>query len=181
MYPVVFFDALRVKIRAEATVRSKAIYLALAVLPDGSRDILGLWIEQTEGAKFWMKVFSDLKTRGCRDILIAVTDGAQGDERGLSRHLSRHHAANLHRPSDSPEPRLRQLERAERDGDGPAHDLRGPQRGGRRRGVGRVRARAVGAEVSDRGRVLAPGLDARDSVLRVSARGPARRLYDQRP
>ena len=78
MYPVIFFDALRVKIRDEATVRSKAIYLALAVLPDGSRDILGLWIEQTEGAKFWMKVFSDLKTRGCQDILIAVTDGLKG-------------------------------------------------------------------------------------------------------
>ena len=58
MYPVVFFDALRVKIRDEATVRSKAVYLALAVLPDGTRDILGLWIEQTEGAKFWMKVFT---------------------------------------------------------------------------------------------------------------------------
>ncbi|RPH56937.1 MAG: IS256 family transposase [Acidobacteria bacterium] len=78
MYPVVFFDALRVKIRDEATVRSKAIYLALAVLPDGRRDILGLWIEQTEGAKFWMKVFTDLKTRGCHDILIAVTDGLKG-------------------------------------------------------------------------------------------------------
>jgi transposase-like protein len=78
LYPVVFFDALRVKIRDEATVRSKAIYLALAVLPDGTRDILGLWIEQTEGAKFWMKVFSDLKTRGCQDILIAVTDGLKG-------------------------------------------------------------------------------------------------------
>lgn len=78
LYPVVFFDALRVKIRDEATVRSKAIYLALAVLPDGTRDILGLWVEQTEGAKFWMKVFSDLKTRGCQDILIAVTDGLKG-------------------------------------------------------------------------------------------------------
>ena len=78
MYPVVFFDALRVKIRDEADVRSKAVYLALAVRPDGSRDILGLWIEQTEGAKFWMKVFTDLKTRGCQDILIAVTDGLKG-------------------------------------------------------------------------------------------------------
>ena len=78
MYPVVFFDALRVKIRDEAIVRSKAVYLALAVLPDGTRDILGLWIEQTEGAKFWLKVFTDLKTRGCRDILIAVTDGLKG-------------------------------------------------------------------------------------------------------
>jgi putative transposase len=84
MYPVVFFDALRVKIRDEATVRSKAIYLALAVLPDGSREILGLWIEQTEGAKFWMKVFTDLKTRGCQDILIAVTDGLKGMSEALT-------------------------------------------------------------------------------------------------
>ncbi len=84
MYPVVFFDALRVKIRDEAMVRSKAIYLALAVLPDGHRDILGLWIEQTEGAKFWMKVFSDLKTRGCQDILIAVTDGLKGMSEALA-------------------------------------------------------------------------------------------------
>jgi len=78
MYPVVFFDALRVKIRDEGVVRSKAVYLALAVLPDGRRDVLGIWIEQTEGAKFWLKVFTDLKTRGCEDILIAVTDGLKG-------------------------------------------------------------------------------------------------------
>ena len=78
MYPVVFFDALRVKIRDDAVVRNKAIYLALGVLPDGTRDILGLWIENTEGAKFWMKVFNDLKTRGVGDILIAVTDGLKG-------------------------------------------------------------------------------------------------------
>jgi transposase-like protein len=84
MYPVVFFDALRVKIRDEAVVRSKAVYLALAVLPDGSRDVLGIWIEQTEGAKFWMKVFTDLKTRGCHDILIAVTDGLKGMSEALA-------------------------------------------------------------------------------------------------
>jgi transposase-like protein len=78
MYPVVFFDALRVKSREDAVVRNKAIYLALGVLPDGTRDILGLWIENTEGAKFWMKVFNDLKTRGVNDILIAVTDGLKG-------------------------------------------------------------------------------------------------------
>lgn len=84
MYPVIFFDALRVKIRDEATVRSKAVYLALAVLPDGSRDILGIWIEQTEGAKFWMKVFTEMKTRGCQDILIAVTDGLKGMSEALA-------------------------------------------------------------------------------------------------
>ena len=78
MYQVVFFDALRVKMRDENTVVSKAVYLALAILPDGSRDVLGLWIEQTEGAKFWLKVFTDLRARGCDDILIAVTDGLKG-------------------------------------------------------------------------------------------------------
>ena len=84
MYPVVFFDALRVKIREDAVVRSKAVYLALGILPDGSKDILGLWIENTEGAKFWMKVFNDLKTRGCNDILIAVTDGLKGMPEALA-------------------------------------------------------------------------------------------------
>ena len=84
MYPVVFFDALRVKIREDNVVRNKAIYLALGVRPDGSRDILGLWIESTEGAKFWMKVFNDLKTRGVADILIAVTDGLKGMSEALA-------------------------------------------------------------------------------------------------
>ena len=84
MYPVVFFDALRVKIREDAVVRNKAVYLALGVLPDGTREILGLWIEGTEGAKFWMKVFNDLKTRGVADILIAVTDGLKGMPEALA-------------------------------------------------------------------------------------------------
>jgi transposase-like protein len=84
MYPVVFFDALRVKIREDAVVCNKAVYLALGILPDGTRDILGLWIEGAEGAKFWMKVFNDLKTRGVADILIAVTDGLKGMPEALA-------------------------------------------------------------------------------------------------
>jgi putative transposase len=78
MYPVVFFDALRVKIRDDAVVRNKAVYLALGILPDGTRDVLGIWIEQTEGAKFWLKVFNELRSRGVADILIAVVDGLKG-------------------------------------------------------------------------------------------------------
>ena len=78
VYPVVFFDALRVKTREDNVVRNKAVYLALGVRRDGTREVLGLWIETTEGAKFWMKVFNDLKTRGVNDILIAVTDGLTG-------------------------------------------------------------------------------------------------------
>jgi len=78
VYAVVFFDAIRVKMREDNVVRNKAVYLALGVRRDGTREILGLWIETTEGAKFWMKVFNDLKTRGVNDILIAVTDGLSG-------------------------------------------------------------------------------------------------------
>jgi len=78
MYPVVFFDALRVKIRDEGAVANRAVYLALGVDAEGRRDVLGLWIEQTEGAKFWLKVFNDLRNRGVEDILIAVVDGLKG-------------------------------------------------------------------------------------------------------
>ncbi|MGA8041786.1 MAG: IS256 family transposase [Terracidiphilus sp.] len=78
LYALVFFDAIRVKMRDEGTVRNKAVYLAIGVTPDGRKDVLGIWIEQTEGAKFWMRVMSELKNRGVQDILIAVVDGLKG-------------------------------------------------------------------------------------------------------
>jgi transposase-like protein len=78
MYPIVYFDALRLKIRDEGTVKNKAVYLALGIRADGRKEVLGLWIEQTEGAKFWLKVFNELKNRGLQDILIAVVDGLRG-------------------------------------------------------------------------------------------------------
>ena len=78
VYPVVFLDALRVKIRDEGLVKNKAVYVALALNPDGEKDVLGLWIEQSEGAKFWLKVVNELKARGVNDILIAVVDGLKG-------------------------------------------------------------------------------------------------------
>lgn len=78
MYPIVYFDALRLKIRDEGTVRNKAVYLALGIRADGCKEVLGLWIEQTEGAKFWLKVFNELRNRGLADILIAVVDGLRG-------------------------------------------------------------------------------------------------------
>jgi putative transposase len=77
-YPLVFFDAIRVKVRDEGFVRNKAIYIALGILPDGTKEILGIWIEQTEGAKFWLRVMNELKNRGAQDILIAVVDGLKG-------------------------------------------------------------------------------------------------------
>lgn len=78
VYPLVFFDALRVKVRDEGLVRNKAVHVALGVRADGTKEVLGLWIEQNEGAKFWLRVMNELKTRGVEDLLIATVDGLKG-------------------------------------------------------------------------------------------------------
>jgi putative transposase len=78
IYPVVFLDALVLKIRDGGSVQRKACYLALGVTVDGDRDVLGMWFQDTEGAKFWMQVLSELKQRGVRDILICCVDGLNG-------------------------------------------------------------------------------------------------------
>ncbi len=78
VYPIVYLDALMVKVRDQGVVRNKAVYIALGVTMAGSKEVLGLWIEQSEGAKFWLKVVNELKTRGVRDILIACCDGLKG-------------------------------------------------------------------------------------------------------
>lgn len=78
VYPLVFFDALRVKIRDEGTVRNKAVHIALGVRADGTKEVLGLWLEQNEGAKFWLRVMNELRNRGVEDVLLAVVDGLKG-------------------------------------------------------------------------------------------------------
>ena len=75
---LVFLDALRVEIRDERLVRNKAIHIALDVRADGIKEVLGLWIEQNESAKFWLRVMNELKNRGAEDVLRAVVDGLQG-------------------------------------------------------------------------------------------------------
>ena len=77
-YPLVFFAAIRVKIRDEGMVRKKAIHIALSVRADGHKEVLGLWIEQNEGAKFWLRVINELRNRGTEDIMLAVVDGLKG-------------------------------------------------------------------------------------------------------
>jgi putative transposase len=78
VYPVVFLDALVVKIREGGTVQRRACYLALGVTVEGERDVLGMWFQEAEGAKFWMQVLSELKQRGVSDILICCVDGLKG-------------------------------------------------------------------------------------------------------
>ncbi len=78
LYPEMFFDALRVKVRDQEMVCNNAVYLALGITPDGRKHILGLWIDPNEGAKFWLRIVNELRNRGVKDILIAVVDGLKG-------------------------------------------------------------------------------------------------------
>lgn len=78
VYPIVYFDALRVKVREEGVVQNKAVHLALGVTALGHKEILGLWMAENEGAKFWLGVMNELKARGVRDVLIVVVDGLKG-------------------------------------------------------------------------------------------------------
>jgi putative transposase len=78
LYPVMFFDAIRVKVRDQGSVANKAVYLALGITPDGRKHVLGLWIDPNEGAKFWLRIVNELRNRGVKDILIAVVDGLKG-------------------------------------------------------------------------------------------------------
>jgi len=78
IYPILYLDALQVKIRDEGTVSNKAVYLALGINLDGEKELLGLWISQTEGAKFWLGILTELKNRGVQDVFIACVDRLSG-------------------------------------------------------------------------------------------------------
>jgi putative transposase len=78
LYPIVYLDCIHVKTRDSGAVRAKAVYLALGINMAGEKEILGLWIAQTEGAKFWLQVVTELKNRGVADIFIACVDGLKG-------------------------------------------------------------------------------------------------------
>lgn len=78
LYPIIYLDALVVRSRAGGTVQNRAVYLALGINCDGEKELLGLWMERHEGAKFWLSVLNELKNRGVQDIFIACVDGLQG-------------------------------------------------------------------------------------------------------
>jgi len=147
MYPIVIFDALRVKIRDADSrmVKNKAVYVALGVSKDGVREVLGLWIADNEGAKFWLSVMNELKNRGVQDVLIAVVDGLKGfpPSHRCKQRLpgsGRHHSglpgssgADLHRPPGAPFSELLRLEGPQGRGRRSTADLRGPDRRSGRR------------------------------------------------
>ncbi len=125
-YALVFFDAIRVKIRDEGFVRNKAVYIALGVLPDGTKEILGIWIEQTEGAKFWLRVMNELKARGIGDILIAVVDGLKGFPEAINAVFPQTGRPDLRRASDPPLAGVRVVEGPQAGRTGAAAPSTGP-------------------------------------------------------
>lgn len=78
IYPIVYLDALRVKVKQDKAIRQLAVYLVLGVNTDGRKELLGMWVSRNEGAKFWLGVLTELKNRGVQDILIACVDGLKG-------------------------------------------------------------------------------------------------------
>jgi putative transposase len=167
-YPLVFFDAIRVKVRDEGFVRNKAIYIALGILPDGTKEILGIWIEQTEGAKFWLRVMNELKNRGAQDILIAVVDGLKGFH------------SDLHRSPDPAFHGFCRLEGSQERRAGAAGHLSRGRRQDRPGRPRRLRTKSVGRKVSGDRAELAPQLGPGHSVLRVSRRRSQNHLHHER-
>jgi transposase-like protein len=90
VYPIVYVDCLVVKVRENQRVLNKALYLALGVDMDGQKDLLGMWISQNEGAKFWLAVFTEFQNRGVKDIFIACMDGLTGLPEAVETRLTAH-------------------------------------------------------------------------------------------
>jgi hypothetical protein len=176
VYPIVFFDALRVKIRDEGLVRNKAVYAALAFNANGEKEVLGLWIEQTGGAKFWLKVVNELKTRGVNDISDCRGRRAQRFSGGDHDGIPADPGSNVHRASDQEQPGLCQLEGSQGDHAFIESDL--PRRSRRHRadearGIRGGMGEALPPDRPD----LAKGLGARRALFRLRPEYSENDLY----
>ena len=127
-YAIVFFDAIRVKIRNEGVVNNRAVYLAIGVRCSGHKEILGLWIEQTEGAKFWLRVMTELRNRGTQDILIAVVDGLKGFPEAITSVFPRAVVQTCNRASHPLLDALRRVEGTPAGGAGASNRSTRPKR-----------------------------------------------------
>ena len=179
VYPVLFLDALVLKIREGGTVQRRACYLALGVTVDGERDVLGMWFQETEGAKFWMQVLSELKQRGVADILLCCVDGLKGFPEAIEAIYPRHGRADLHRPSDPAQPPLRAAAGARAGRSRPEADLHRRRRR-RRPGSARGLRRQVGLALPGDHAGVAERVGVRDAVPRVSARAASSGVHDER-
>ena len=179
LYPILYLDALQVKVRDGAHIRNKAIYLAIGVNLSGIKEVLGLWVAQTEGAKFWLQIVTELKNRGVADIFIACVDGLKGFPEAIETVFPASAGAALYRASRAAQLELCRLEAAQGSRRGLAAYLPG---GDTRRSwdeTRRVRG-SVGRAVPNHQPVVAVELGTHHAVLRLPGGHPPRHLYDQR-
>src|SRR6478735_6818667 len=178
VYPVIFFDALRVKIRDEGLVKNKAVYVALALNSDGEKSVLGLWIEQSEGAKFWLKVVNELKARGRERHLDRGRRRPQGLSGGDHPGVSANCRADLHRSPDQEQLGVCILERSQ--GNPTLHQSDLPRRE-RRHGFCEARGvrSRVGQTLSGDRPDLAQSVGACGAILCLCARHPQNDLHDE--
>lgn len=115
VYPILYLDALQVKVKSQGSVRNKAIYLAFGVGMNGLKEVLGIWASDNEGSKFWMQVITELKNRGVQDIFIACVDGLKGLPRSHRSHLPEHADSTVHRASCPALTLLRLAQRPQRN------------------------------------------------------------------
>ena len=189
LYPILWLDALHVKVRDEGQVRRKAVYLALGLNLDGEKELLGLWMAQAEGAKFWLQVLTELKNRGVADLLICCVDGLTGFTEAIETvypqalvqlcivHMVR---ASLRFANWKDRRALATagLWRPPGSGEGPAPDLPRSDRGGRAPGA-RGRRSEVGPKVPDDQSFVASALGGALGLLPIPGGNPAGDLHDE--
>ena len=123
LYPVVYLDVLKVKIREQGRVESRAVYTATGITLGGKMEVLGLWTSAMEGAEFWLQVLTELQNRGVKDIFIVCVDDLKGFPAGHREGVSEDQRAAMHRAHGASQPELRKLEGAQAGGPGLEVDL----------------------------------------------------------
>ncbi len=178
LYPVIYLDAIVVKVRDGGHVVNKAAHIAVGVDMDGIKHVLGIWVQTTEGAKFWASVCADLANRGIRDVLIVCCDGLSGLPEAIEATWAAATVQNLRGPPDPRLDAVRRLGRAQGRGRGPETDLHRGQRRRRPGGLGAVRDR-LGREVPPRGEHLAGRVGTVRAVPGLPARAAPSHLHHQ--
>ena len=180
VWPIVYFDGIVVHVRgANGRVSQHTIYVALGVNLEGHKELLGLWLGENEGAKFWLSCLTDLKSRGLRDIFVACIDGLIGLRRRDSRRLPADERAVVHRPSGACRAALREHRGQPAGGARPQEDLSGGDGPGGGGGAGRIRS-SVGRKVSDDCQAVAGQVDRHRHAVRLPAGDSQGDLHDQR-
>jgi transposase-like protein len=178
-YPVIYLDALVVKIRDGAHVSNRAAHIAVGVDMDGVKHVLGIWVQATEGAKFWASVCAELANRGVKDVLIVCCDGLTGFPEAIEATWSQRDGPNLRGAPDPGLDAVRVLQRPQGRRRDAQADLHRRQRGRRADRAGHVRRLQPGQEVPRRGRLVGERLGPVHPVPGVRARLAQGHLHDQ--